>query len=57
MKFFQKLQVTIEQPPKEVLNMIANFEVQQVPTDLAEVVNPDVLEQLFPYQKSGVRWK
>ncbi|PAV84045.1 hypothetical protein WR25_14472 [Diploscapter pachys] len=52
----KQLQVTIEQPPKEVLNMIANFEVQQVPTDLAEVVNPQVLEQLFPYQKGGVRF-
>lgn len=47
------IKVELEGIPPNILNLL-NFKPKATPTDLSQVMDPELIQRLFPYQKEGV---
>lgn len=48
------IKVEVEGIPPNILQLINNFKPKATPSDLTQVMDPDLIQKLFPYQKEGV---
>ncbi|EGT35736.1 hypothetical protein CAEBREN_29645 [Caenorhabditis brenneri] len=48
------IKVEVEGIPPNILQLINNFKPKATPNDLTQVMDPDLIQKLFPYQKEGV---
>lgn len=56
LKTAQSVRVEIEPIPGNILGMLNSFKPKPTPSDLSQIMDPELIKKLFPYQKDGVKF-